>query len=121
MSTDDNIRILPGAGGLPENPLRPAARRDGWCSHVNLIVDAHTRTIVCADPKCAAVIDPFDYLHSQAQQLQRAWSSHREVSRQASEIADRVHALKKEEQRLRSMVKRLQEKSGAVVSTRGQP
>jgi len=118
--SDDTVRHFPGALGLPENTLALAPRHPGWCTHVCITVDAHTRTIQCADPKCGAILDAFDFVHTNAAHIQRAWQRHAEVMRQASEIAERVTMLKKEEQRLRAMIKRLQEKSGAVVSvTRG--
>lgn len=118
MSTENNVHALPGADGLPANPLQLAPRRLHFCSHADVLLDEHTRTITCSDPKCGAVLDPFSFLLSNAQTIQRAWSNYKHVSAQASEIAERVHALKKEEQRLRAMVKRLQEKSGGLLSTR---
>jgi hypothetical protein len=117
--SDDNIKTLPSAAGLPENPLQIAQRPPGWCSHASVLLDQHTRTIHCADPKCGAALDAFDFLLSNAQMIERAWQNHHQVSRQAHEIADRVHVLKKEEQRLRAMIKRLQDKSGAVLTVRG--
>lgn len=117
--SDDNVTALPGAAGLPENPLQVAPRPLHWCSHPAVIIDEHTRSIRCADVKCGAVLDAFDYLRANAHTIQRAWDSHRQVMRQANEVAERVHHLKKEEQRLRAMVKRLQEKTGAVIAVRG--
>jgi hypothetical protein len=117
--SDDTIRPFPGALGLPENPLQPAARHPGWCAHPTIVVDEHTRTIQCADPKCGAVLDAFDFVHKNAKHIQGAWDSHRQVMRQANEIAERLTVLKKEEQRLRAMIKRLQDKSGAVVNLGG--
>jgi len=115
---NDNVTPFPGGAELPENPLQLAPHRSGWCSHPAIVLDHHTRSVHCADLKCGAVLDPFNYLLNNANTLQRAWSNYREASRQASEAAERVSVLKKEEQRLRAMVKRLQEKSGAVVNVR---
>lgn len=115
----DNITPFPGSAEMPENLLQLAPRHPGWCDHATLMIDGHLRTIACADPKCGAALDPFDYLHKNAQHLQRAWDNYRHASREATAAAERVSVLKKEEQRLRAMVKRLQEKSGAVVSVRG--
>lgn len=117
--SDDNITALPGAAGLPDNPLAMAPRPPHWCSHAAVIVDQHSRSIRCADTRCGAALDAFDFLLTNAQLIERAWMNHREVSRQAREVTERVHALKKEEQRLRAMIKRLQEKTGAVVAVRG--
>lgn len=54
---------------------------------------------------------------SNAHTIQRAWSAYRQAMTQANEVAERVSVLKKEEQRLRAMVKRLQEKV-PVLDTR---
>lgn len=113
----DNITPFPGAADLPENPIQLVTRH-GFCNHDTLLVDEHTRTITCADPKCAASINAFDYLRSQAHRLQFAWANYRSVTVKANEMVDRVTVLKREEQRLRGIVKRLQEKAaagGAIV------
>lgn len=114
---NDNVKQLPGAQALPDNPLELAPRRPGCCSHEAVVLDEHTRTVTCADPKCGAVLDPFNFLTSNAHTIQRAWSAYRLAMQQANEVAERVGALKKEEQRLRAMIKRLQEKA-PVVNTR---
>ena len=114
----DNVTAFPGAADLPENPMQMAPRHPGWCRHDAVILDEHTRTIQCADPKCGAVLDPFNFLKQQAHTISGAWSAHSQAMRQANEVAERVTALKREEQRLRAMVKRLQEKTGAVIVAR---
>lgn len=116
---ESNVTPFPGAEGLPSNPLeiKPVA---GFCTHDSVVLDDHSRTVQCANVKCGVTLDPYSFLRHQAQTIQRAWMNHRYVSQQAQEIAERVHALKKEEQRMRAMVKRLQEKSGAVVSVKGE-
>lgn len=117
---DDNVKPFPGSPDLPENNLQiDPGRRDGWCRHDAVVLDEHTRTVRCASPTCGATLDPFGYLLTNACSIQRAWSRYGEVMRQADEIAKRVTVLKKEEQRLRAMIKRLQEKTGAVVTVRG--
>ena len=117
----DNVTQFPGAEALPENPLQMAPRPGlfSYCQHESVVLDDVRRTVQCADPKCGAVLDPFDFLKHNAQVIQRAWSAHRAVMLQANQVTERVHALKKEEQRLRAMVKRLQDKSGSVVNVRG--
>ena len=116
---NDNVTPFPGSGDLPENPLMIAPRHPGWCSHDSIVIDTHTRSIRCATVACGAVLDPFSYLLTNANTVQRAWSDFREVNRRVSEVTARVDALKKEEQRLRAMVKRLQEKTGSVITVRG--
>jgi len=115
--TTDNITALPTATALPDNPLGIAQRHPGFCNHESVLLDEHSRTVQCA--KCGATLEPFSFLLGNARLIERAWQSHREVSRIAKEIAERVHMLKKEELRLRAMVKRLQDKSGAVLDVRG--
>lgn len=117
----DNVTKFPGAGELPDNPLQLAQPPIGFCRHDAVVIDEHTRTITCSDPKCGAVLDAFDFLRTNARTVQMAWQRHRQVSQQAHEIAERVGVLKKEEQRLRAMLKRLQDKTGAIVDLRGAP
>lgn len=111
----DNVTEFPGAA-VPDNPLQLAPRHPGYCRHDAVLLDAHTRTVTCADTKCGAVLDAFDFIANNAHTIQRAWSSYRYAEQQAREAAERVGALKKEEQRLRAMVKRLQDKTGAVLT-----
>lgn len=115
----DNITPFPGRAELPENPITLVARPLGFCHHAAIELDEHSRTVRCADPKCGAVLDPFDFLRHNAILLRRAWAAHREVSQKASEVAARVTALKAEEKRLRGRVATLQKKPGLVVNTRG--
>lgn len=115
----DNVTQFPGTEPLPENDIQLAPRLYNYCSHESIVLDEHARTVQCANQRCGAILDPFGYLVSNAHSIQRAWQNHREVARKASETAGRVTLMLKEEQRLRSMVKRLQEKSGAVVTVRG--
>lgn len=114
----DNVQQFPGSSALPDNPMELAPRRPGFCRHEAVTLDEHTRTVMCADPKCGAVLDPFNFLAHNAKTIQTAWSAYRQVMAQANEVAERVTVLKKEEQRLRAMVKRLQEKV-PVLNTRG--
>lgn len=110
MATRDNVVDLPGVQPLPENPMQVAPHMPGFCSHDYIVLDEHHRTVICADPKCGRVLDPFDFLLHNAYQISRAWQTHREVTRSASELVERVDKLKREERRLRDMVKRLQTK-----------
>jgi hypothetical protein len=112
----DNITQFPTKQPLPENPIELAPRPAFYCGHESVIVDEHSRTIQCANLKCGATLDAFDFVRTQSAMLARAWSRHKEVMRDAYDVADRVAKLKREEQRLRAMVKRLQEKSGSLVT-----
>lgn len=114
----ENVTKFPGATVLPDNPMEMAPRHPGWCSHEQVILDEHTRTVTCSNPKCGAVLDPFNFLANNGNTIQRAWSAYEHAMQQANEVANRVSVLKKEEQRLRAMVKRLQEKV-PVLNTRG--
>lgn len=114
--TDEKIVRLPGTEDLPENPITIADDRRFWCSHESINLDDHSRTVNCT--KCGKVLDPFNFLMENARTLQMAWRNHAEAKRQAGELVGRIGALKKEEQRLRAQVKRLQEKA-TVVSVRG--
>lgn len=114
---NDNVLKFPGAHALPENPMEMAPRRLGYCNHESVTLDEHTRTVTCADPKCGAALDPFNFLASNGNTIQRAWSAYRQAMQQANKVAERVSVLKKEEQRLREIVKRLQEKV-PVLNTR---
>lgn len=118
MTPSDNVHQLPGAKALPENPLELAPSRPGFCGHEAVTLDEHTRTVMCADPKCGAALDPFNFLLSNARTIQRAWAAYRHANQQANEMAERVTVLKREEQRLRTQVKRLQQKV-PVLNTRG--
>ena len=114
----NNITAFPGGADLPVNPMTMAERHPGWCRHDAVILDDHTRSIQCADPKCGAVLDPFNFLRQQAHTIANAWNAHSRAMQQANKVADRVTVLKREEQRLRAMAKRLQDKTGAVIVAR---
>lgn len=90
---NDNVQRFPGATALPDNPMELAPRRPGWCNHNAVTLDEHTRTVTCADPKCGAVLDPFNFLASNAHTIQRAWSAYRQAMTQANEIAERSPGL----------------------------
>ena len=118
MSDDKVIHAFPGSE-LPENPLQIEQRDPRlpyYCEHADVRLSEHDRTIHCA--KCRATLDPFNFVRDNARTIQRAWQSHKEATRIVGELNDRIGALKKEEQRLRAQVKRLQDKSGEVLSVR---
>lgn len=107
---------FPGSGELPENPLQ-IERTRGFCAHDAVRLDEHSRTVTCT--ACNAVLDPFDFLRSNALTLKNAWDSHRYVSQQLRELQDRVTTLKREEARLKARIKTAQAKAGDVVIGRG--
>ena len=119
MIDDDKTNVIVAfpQGDIPENPITVAPRPYDFCSHETIRIDAHARVVTCG--KCKAVLDPFEYLLNNAQHLQSAWQSHHEVYRKAREIGERVHELKKEEQRLKSRVKTLENKTGDLISIKG--
>ena len=120
MSDEGNVTRFPGSPGvqeLPENPLQLAPRPFKYCGHDAVLLDEHSRTVTCTE--CGALLDPFDYLRSNARTISSAWALHAHMRQEIAVLVERVDTLKKEEKRLRAMVKRLQEKSGAVLATRG--
>ena len=110
----DNVVDFP-SDNLPENMMQLAPSLHLFCSHDRIVIDMHTRTVQCAEIKCGKVLDPFNYLASNAQSIATAWNNYRETKRRADEVAGRVNLMLREEQRLRSMLKRLQDKTGAVL------
>ena len=114
MSDDDTVKPFPKGGDLPDNPLRIEPIPTRFCTHEAVSLDQHTRTIRCADLNCGAVLDPFDFLLTQARTISRAWQNYAQAARQAAEAVERVSVLLKEEKRLRAAVRRLQDKSGSV-------
>jgi len=116
----DNVIQAFQKSELPEQTLLIEKQPPGkpyYCDHAGLRIDTHERTIACSN--CGQALDPFDFLHKNAVVLQRAWQDHASVKRDMGEMIDRVTALKKEEKRLRAMVKRLADKNEAVIDVRG--
>jgi tRNA C32,U32 (ribose-2'-O)-methylase TrmJ len=115
--SDDKVCQFPGTE-LPENLMDIAPRKPGFCQHEKVTLDEHTRTVTCA--KCGATIDPFSFLMHNAKTIQMAWQHHRMAMHKVQELTERVDTLKREENRLRGIVKRLQVKSSAVLDVRGE-
>lgn len=119
MADEKVIRAFP-ANELPENLIAIEPRAPGkpyFCAHEKISLNAHDRTVNCA--QCGATLDPFDFLLNNAKTLQMAWQNHRSASMKVSELNERIAALAKEEKRLRAQVKRLQDKAGSVLEVRG--
>lgn len=119
MSDDKVVHAFP-TSELPENLLTIEPRPSGipyFCAHERISLSEHDRTVNCS--KCGAVLDPFSFLMSNAKTLHMAWHNHREASRKVGELNERIAVLSKEEKRLRSQVKRLQDKAGSVIDVRG--
>ncbi len=112
----DNVRSLPTAGALPENPIEIEQQPFSCCRHESILIDSHLRTIECK--KCGASLDAFDYLLNDATNIQRAWQYHREVMARVDRLNESVTKLVREEKRLKASVRRLQEKAATAVTTR---
>ena len=118
--SDDNVIHAFKPAELPEQTLAIEKHPPGkpiYCDHGSLRIDAFDRTIACA--KCGQMLGPFDFLHKSAHVINRAWQDHASVRRDMSDMQDRVTALKKEEKRLKAMVKRLGDKTETVIDVRG--
>lgn len=105
---------------LPKNPMTIAGKPAGaplWCNHEAIQLDEHDRAVHCT--RCGATLDPFNFLLHNAKTLQQAWMNHRAVNNKVKELNERVAHLTKEEKRLRSQVKRLQDKTAGVIDVRG--
>lgn len=115
MPTDDVVKAFPG---LPINPLQVEPLYDhAYCGHEAIRIIRKDRAVICA--KCNRVLDPFNYLEKNAQTIQMAWESHRQVEGKVRELSERLHTMKKEEERLRAKIKRLQAKGCDTVIMRG--
>lgn len=123
MTTDTdgtNVTFLPSAAqDLPQCPMEVTPPPLNFCNHPAVQLDDHSRTMECA--KCGAVLDPFDFLRSNAMTLQRAWRDHKYVKGQLEELNTRVDALKKEERRIKARIARLKTRDASVVLVRGEP
>lgn len=114
-----NVTEFPGSSSIPENPLKLEQRSElVFCQHDTVSINEHQRTLRCANSRCGAILDPFDFVAGNAKVIQRAWDNHRHVSAEVKSLVERVHELKKEERRLREVVKRLQGKTETVVTVR---
>lgn len=118
---DDKVRgdnVVRLGADLPENLMTLEKHRHVpfYCEHPAIRLDAHERMVHCT--KCGARLDPFDFLHSNARTITSAWHNYDQAKAQVRDIAERISVLKKEEKRLRGVVKRLQDKSGEVLSVR---
>src|SRR6185312_10759448 len=111
VSDEKVVHAFPGSE-LPENPMQIERSKVMFCSHENIRLVEHDRTVHCV--KCGATLDPFNFLFNNALVIRQAWTNHRLANEKVRELSDRIGALMKEEKRLRALVKRLQEKSGEV-------
>ena len=111
----DNITQFPGAGELPPCPLQ-IKRAQGFCTHPEIRLDDHTRTVECV--QCGATLDPFDFLRKNAITLQQAWISHSVLKQDVDRLVERVTALKKEEAKLKARIATAKKKVGGEVVIR---
>ncbi len=117
--SDKVVQAFPGVVDI-DNPLQLEKKPPGgptFCYHHAVRINVHDRTIHCAD--CGKAHDPFDFVATQAVTIERAWQSHAQAKKMTEELNERVTFLKKEEDRLRAMVKRLKAKTDDVVMVRG--
>ena len=119
MATDDKVvHAFPSADPLPENILQ--VERDKlsyYCQHPSILLDEHTRSVQCA--KCGHILDAFDFLRNNGLHIQRAWDNHRQAQARVTVLNESINTLAREEKRLKALVKRLQDKSGAKLDVRG--
>lgn len=70
MTSDDPVVMPFPHAELPENPLKLTPNtRLFYCSHPSIIVDEYSRTVQCAEPRCGAMLDAFEYLRTNARTL----------------------------------------------------
>lgn len=113
----EKVITFPGGEELPENPVRVTTSKPyNPCQHAHIALDAHKRTVDCAD--CDAVLDPFNFLRDQARVLQGAWDNYRMVVAKVDELNARVGVLKKELASVQGKLLRAKEKV-PVIDVRG--
>ncbi len=112
MPDDTNVTQFPGLAELPPCPME-IKRRNNFCSHPAIRLDEHSRTIECTS--CGAALDPYDFLRSNAAELQRAWQSHALVTDDLKRLREHVAQLKKEEVRLKGRIGTLKKKLESEV------
>lgn len=118
MSDDNIVMPFPKKPEAPENLLTISDERYSYCSHDKISLEAHTREVRCANPKCGKVFDAFDYLLMNAQHLRSAWANYAQMQRIDKELNQSIANLKAEEKRLRALLKRLNAKNTDTISTR---
>lgn len=95
---------------IPQSPFEIATSDKRPCRHhLRIRLDLHQREVSCAD--CYAVLDPFDYLVSNATVVQRACANYAFVQTKVGEQQERLMGLDKETKRLRAQVARLEAKA----------
>lgn len=117
MSEDNVISAFAGRE-LPPCPMTVTNSTNNLiCNHPSLLIDTHDRSIRCA--KCNAVLDAFNYLATNGASIQRAWAEARFVRSEIEKLNESVDRLKREEKRLKALVRRLQDKSASRLDVRG--
>lgn len=113
---DDNVIHAFPTSELPENLVQVAPKASHLpyhCEHGAVRLDEHDRSVQCT--KCGAMLDPFNFILKQAKTLQTAWDNYKYVRRELNEVTERITYLKKEEQRIKARIKRLQSKTDTIV------
>jgi hypothetical protein len=119
MSTTDkdtNVIVAFKPADVGEPPMTVKRADYNFCKHDRIETDDHSRTLICHG--CGATLDAYDFVRKSAATIQQAWARHAHLSQLTSELVDRVDALKKEEQRLKSRIKTARDKM-PFVDTRG--
>ncbi|WP_083686303.1 hypothetical protein [Rhodoferax koreensis] len=114
---NDNVKQFPGTEPLPVNPITLEVPPFGHCAHDLITLDGHNRTVRCTT--CSKVLDPFNFLKDNALTLQTAWRNYRMVMESVRQKNELLEVLKKEEARLKGLIRRHKEKVEPPIDTRG--
>lgn len=112
---DSNVIRAFKAPELPEQTFSiatPPAGKPHYCKHGSLHLDPHERIMTCA--QCGQVLDPFDFMLTNALTINRAWQDHTQVRRELGDLQERISDLKKDEKRIKAQIKRHADKIVAV-------
>lgn len=119
MSDDKVIRPFDKVAEIPACPIEVKSSSPVFhCSHGQLEIDVYERTVRCS--QCGAMLDPFDYLAKQGQELKFMWGRYREVKKRIHELNESVDRLAREEKRLKASIRRNKEKL-PVLDVRREP
>lgn len=119
MSDDKVVHAFGTAADVSDCPIKlTSSSRVFHCSHGQLEIDQHERTIRCAD--CGAMLDAFNYLVNQGQELRFMWQRYREVKQRITALNESVDRLAREEKRLKASIRRNKEKL-PVLDVRREP
>jgi len=117
---DDKIVILHHEGLPDKSPFQVVSLgKSFYCKHESLLIDEKNRSVICANPNCAQVLDPFGYLLNNALHISMAWNHHDRMMKEVRNAQERLSELKRQEKNLKALIARLQKKTdGLVTNTR---